>query len=53
MTLPVNVGTVAAPIPEIPVFMEINTSGVFQNDTKKYEFRANGKDGFRYIGQKK
>lgn len=53
VTLPVNVGTVAAPIPEIPVFMEINTSGVFQNDTKKYEFRANGKDGFRYIGQKK
>jgi hypothetical protein len=52
VTLPVNVGTVAAPIPEIPVFMEINTSGVFQNNTKKYEFRANGKDGFRYIGQK-
>ena len=53
VTLPVNVGTVAAPIPEIPVLMEINTSGLFQNDTKKYEFRANGKDGFRYIGQKK
>jgi len=53
VTLPVNVGTVAAPIPEIPVFMEINTSGVFQNDTKKYEFRANGKNGFSYVGQKK
>lgn len=53
VTLPVNVGTVAVPIPEIPVFMEINTSGVFQNDTKKYEFRANGKNGFSYVGQKK
>lgn len=52
VTLPVNVGTVAAPIPEIPVFMEITTSGVFQNDTKKYEFRANGKNGFSYIGKK-
>ena len=53
VTLPVNVGTVAAPIPEIPVFLELNTSGAFQNSTTKYEFRANGRDGFRYIGKKK
>ena len=53
VTLPVNMGTVAAPNPEMPVFMQISESGLFQNDTINYEFRANGKDGFRYIGKKK
>ena len=53
VTLPVNMGTVAAPNPEMPVFMQISESGLFQNDTVNYEFRANGKDGFRYIGKKK
>lgn len=49
VTQPVNVGTATAPIPEMPVFMEINQSGLFQNFTDKYEFRANGKSGFSYI----
>ncbi|WP_306553924.1 hypothetical protein [Acidovorax sp.] len=53
VTLPVNMGTVADPNPEMPVFMQISESGLFQNDTINYEFRANGKDGFRYIGKKK
>ena len=49
ITSPVNVGTAAAPIPEMPVFMEINESGLLQNSTDKYEFRANGKNGFSYV----
>lgn len=51
LTEPVNVGTVAAPVPEMPVYMEVNQSGLFQNFTTKYEFRANGKSGFRYVKQ--
>ena len=42
VTLPVNVGTVAAPVPEMPLFMDINQSGLLQNYTDKYQFRANG-----------
>ena len=49
VTMPVNMGTVAAPIPEMPVFMEINQAGLFQNYTDKYAFRANGATGFSYI----
>lgn len=52
VTQPVNVGTVTTPVPEMPVFMQVTTSGVFQNFTQKYEFRANGKNGFSYIGEK-
>lgn len=49
VTLPVNVGSVAAPVPEMPVFMSINQSGLFQNFTDKYQFRANGQSGFSYV----
>ena len=52
VTQPVNVGTVTTPVPEMPVFMQVTTSGVFQNFTQKYEFRATGKNGFSYIGEK-
>ena len=49
VTLPVNVGTVAAPVPEMPLFMDINQSGLLQNYTDKYQFRANGQSGFVYV----
>ena len=49
VTLPVNVGTVAAPVPEMPLFMDIKQSGLLQNYTDKYQFRANGQSGFVYV----
>lgn len=50
ITLPINVGTIAEPIAEVPVFLETNHSGLFQNYTDRYIFKANGKTGFSYGG---
>jgi hypothetical protein len=49
LTQPVNIGTEEAPIPEMPVTMEINQSGVVRNMTNKYTFKANGQKGFTYV----
>lgn len=46
ITVPVNVGTVEAPIPELTTTMELNQKGVFQNYLNKYSFIANGATGF-------
>jgi hypothetical protein len=46
VTLPVNVGTLEAPIPVMPVYMELHEKGALQNYLEKFEFTAHGQNGF-------
>lgn len=48
ITLPINVGSAAEPVPEVPVFFEVNAGWLFQNFHNKYTFVANGMSGFSY-----